>query len=119
MILILRYADPVGVYHQMPNRPGFREIHDFEELRVHRRLTAGNLYDVRVSFVAHDGVQHLLNQSQVTKLLALGPARRVTHRAAQLAVVTNLYQRKARVLLMAGAEAPIAAPSPFHRPVLN
>src|SRR5258708_38976300 len=103
----------------MPNRRGFREIHDFEELRVHGRLTAGNLYDVRVSFVAPDGVQHLLNQSQVTKLLALGPARRVTRRAAQVAVVTNLYQRKARGLLMVGAEAAIVGASPFHRRVVN
>ena len=34
------------------------EIEDLEELRVQRRLTTGNLHDVRMPFVGDDGIEH-------------------------------------------------------------
>ncbi len=102
-LFILRDANPIGVDHQMPDGPGLRHFHNLEKLRVHRRLASGNLYHVGMALIAHHCVEHLLNQSQVAKLLPLWPARGVAHRAAQVAVVTNLYQRQAGVLLMVRA----------------
>ena len=40
---------------------GLRPVEDGEEVRMDRGLAAGNLHDVRLTFVAHDGVDQPLD----------------------------------------------------------
>ena len=86
---------------------------------MHRGFTAGNLHHVGMALVADDGVQHLFNQRQVAKLLALWPARRVAHRTAEVAVVANLHQRQAGVLLVIRTQAAVVRASPLHWRVID
>jgi hypothetical protein len=74
----------------MPDRPRLGGVQHAKEIRMHRRLTAGDLDDVGLPFVADYGVEHALDLGHGPELLALGPAGRVADRAAQVAVVADL-----------------------------
>ncbi len=103
----------------MANGAGFCQFNDLEKFGMHRRLAARNLDDVRMAFVANDGIKHLFDQRQVAELLAFGPAGGVADRTAQIAVVANLDQSEAGVLLMVGTQATIIGASPFDRGVVD
>src|SRR5437016_3208468 len=49
---VLRNTHAVGVQHQMTDGARFGEVEDSEKVGMHGRLTAGDLDDVRVAFVA-------------------------------------------------------------------
>ena len=117
-LLVLRDPDAVRVDHQVPDRPRLCAIEHLEELRMDRRLAAGNLHDVGMALVAHDGVEHPLDVIERPVRLAVGAARRVADRAAQVAGVADLDEREARMLLVIGAEPAVVRTAPLHRRVV-
>ena len=70
-------------------------------------------------FVADHGIEHLFNLFQISELLALRAARSVTNGTAQIAVVANLDQRQAGMLLMIAAKATIIRAPPLDGSVVN
>jgi hypothetical protein len=74
---------------------------------------------VGMAFVADDRVQHLFNLRESAELLALGAAGGVADGAAQVAVVADLDQREAGVLLVVGAEAAVVGASPLDGSVVD
>ena len=90
-----------------------------EEIGVHRGLAAGELDYVGMAFVADDGVEHLFDLREGAELLALGAAGGVADGAAQVAVVADLDEGEAGVLLVVGAEAAVVGASPFDGSVVD
>src|SRR5256885_16675693 len=70
-------------------------------------------------FVADHGIEHFFNLFQIAELLALRAARGVTNGTAQIAVVANLDQRQAGMLLMIAAKAAVIRASPFDGGVID
>jgi hypothetical protein len=86
---------------------------------MHRRFATGELNYIGMAFVADHGVQHLFDLLEVPKLLAFGAAGGVADGTAQVAVITNLYEREAGVLFVVGAEAAVVRASPFDGSVVD
>jgi len=72
-----------------------------------------------MAFVANDGVQHLLDLREGAELLALGAAGGIADGTAEIAVVADLDEGEAGVLLVVGAEAAIIGASPFDGSVVD
>src|SRR5437667_2158879 len=70
-------------------------------------------------FVADHGIEHLFNLFQIAELLPLRAAGGVTNGAPQIAVIANLDQRQAGMLLMIAAKAAIIRTSPFDGSVID
>jgi hypothetical protein len=86
-------------------------------LRVQRRLTAGNLQQIRLAFAFDQQVEHRLDFGETA---LPGPVRRrigEADRASQVAVFVDLDQRQAAVLLVVGAEPAIVRAAPLDRGV--
>jgi hypothetical protein len=60
-VRLLRDPHPVRVHHQVLDRPLLGGVEDLPELRVDRRLAAGDLDDVGLAFVADYAVHHELD----------------------------------------------------------
>src|SRR5712691_954917 len=86
---------------------------------MYRGFTATDLHDVGLSFVAHDGVEHLLDERERAMLEPLGTARGVTHGTAQVAGVGDFDQREAGVLFVIGAQAAVVRAAPLYRRVVD
>ena len=104
---ILRDADPVCVQHHMPDRPGACSADDVKDPRVQRRLAAGDLQQVRLAFALDQQIEHALDLGE--RALTRTQRRRAgeTGRAGQIAVLVDLDQRQAAVLLVIRTEAAI------------
>ena len=111
-VRFLRDAQAVRVDHQVPDRPLLRRVEDREEIRMQRRLAAGNLHDVGLAFVGDDRVEHALDRRQIAKARAMRARLGVADRAAQVAVIGDLDQRQAAVLHVIGAQAAIVRTAP-------
>ena len=103
----------------MPNGARLGHLDNPKKIRMYGGLAAGELDYVGMAFVANDCVEHLFNLLQVAELLALGAAGGVADGTAQVAVVADLDEGEAGVLLVVGAEAAIVGASPLHRSVVN
>ncbi len=110
---ILRDAQAVGVDHQVADWPPFRRVEDVEELRVQRRLAAGDLHDVRLALVGDDGIEHALDRRHVAEARAMRAGVGVADRAAQVAVVGDLDQGQAAVLHVLRAQAAVVGAAPL------
>jgi hypothetical protein len=82
-------------------------------------LSTGELDDVRVTFIADDRIEHFFDLIEGTELLTLRAAGRVANGAAEVAVVANLDQSEAGVLLVVGAEAAVVGASPLDGGVVD
>src|SRR5438309_1858172 len=72
-----------------------------------------------MALVANHGIEHFFNLFQIAELLALRAAGGVTNGTAQIAVVANLDQRQAGMLLMIAAKAAVIRTSPFDGSVID
>src|SRR5437667_130896 len=70
-------------------------------------------------FITDHGIEHFFNLFQIAELLALRAAGGVTNGTAQIAVITNLDQRQAGMLLMIAAKATIIRAPPLDGSVVN
>ena len=96
-------SEAIGVDHEVTNRARLRLVEDAEEVRVNGRLAPRDLDYVRPALVLHNSIQHLDDVLEgAVVLMPLGSRGGVADGAAQVAVVGNLDQRQARVLLVAG-----------------
>ncbi len=57
-ILLASDAQAIGVDHDMADRAGAHRVQDREEVRMQRRLAAGDLHEVRLAFAGDQRVQH-------------------------------------------------------------
>jgi hypothetical protein len=66
-------GDPqaIGVDHHMADWLGAGERQDFEELRVQRRLAAGELNEVGLTLAGDDRIEHFVDRRQGQMLGAL------------------------------------------------
>src|SRR5579864_1518689 len=118
-ILFLCDADSVGVQHEMPDGTSLSHLHNLKKIRVHRGLSTGELDYIGMAFVADDCVQHFFDLLERAELVALRAAGGVADGTTQVAVIANLNQREAGVLLVVGAEAAVVGASPLHRRVVD
>src|SRR6476659_5204677 len=72
-----------------------------------RRLPAANLYDVGLSLIANDRVEHKLDLRHRSPLLALRRRARITDRTLQVAVIAHFDKRQATMLLVVRTETAI------------
>ena len=88
-------AHAVGVDHQVLDRAPPGQVEHLEELGMDGGLAAGDLDDVRLDLVAHHGVEHALDLVQGPEGRP-GPLAGVADRAAQVAGVGDLHERRRR-----------------------
>src|SRR5713226_4385446 len=103
----------------MADGPSFSELENGEEIGMYGGLTATDLHDVGLSFVAHDSVEHFFDERERAMLEPLRAARGVTHGATQVAGVGDLDEREAGMLLVIGAQAAVVRAAPLHRSVVD
>ena len=115
---VLGDAQAVGVDHEVADGAAAAGVQDLEELGVQGGLTAAELHHVRFALVGHDGVKHALQGGQVPHAAALGAALGIADGAAQVAVVRDLQQSQAAVLLMVRAEAAVVGAAVLHSGVV-
>ena len=110
---LLRDADAVGVDHGVADRPPPHRIEDGEELGMQGRLAARQLHQVRLAFARHQRVEHPLDrrERQVRGLLRRGIGE--AHRAGEIAVLVDLDQRQAGMLLVVGTEPAVERAAVF------
>ena len=118
-IFVFGDADAVRIHHQMADGAGLGHFHNLEKIWMDRGLAAGELDNVGMAFVADDCVEHFFDLIEGAELLALGAAGGVADGAAQVAVVADLDEREAGVLLVVGAEAAVVGASPFDGSVVD
>jgi len=82
-------------------------------------FSAGQLDYVGMPFIADYRVQHFFYLIESAELLALWAAFGIADGAAEVAVVADLDQCQAGVLLVVGAEAAVVWASPFDWGVVN
>ena len=70
-------------------------------------------------FITDHRIEHFFNLFQIAELLALRAAGGVTNGTAQIAVIANLDQRQAGMLLMIAAKATIIRAPPLDGSVVN
>ena len=107
----------VGVDHDMADRAGAHRIEDREEVGMQRWLAAGDLHQVRLAFARDQRVQHSFDLGQRREAR---PRRRgigKAHRAGQIAMLGDLDQRQAGMLLVVGAQAAIVGAAEFGMPL--
>ena len=109
----LRDPDAVGVDHGVADRPPPHRIENGEEIRMQGRLAARQLHQVRLAFARHQHVEHTLNsrEGQVRGLLRRGIGK--ADRAGEIAVLVDLDQRQAGMLLVVGAEPAVERAAEF------
>src|SRR5260370_36651969 len=103
----------------MADRPRLGEFENGEEFGMYGGFTAADLHDVGLSFVAHDGVEHFLDERERAMREALGTARGVAHGAAQVAGVGDLDERQAGMRLVIGAQATVVRAAPLYGSVVD
>src|SRR5690349_25017653 len=97
----------------MADRARAHSVKNFEEIRMERRLAAGDLDEVGLAFAFDQGVEHLLD---LRKRRERGARRRgfgKADRAGQVAVFGGLDQREARMLLVVAAESAVIGAAIF------
>ena len=110
---VLRDPEAVGVHHQVTDRRGLRTVEDREEIRVDRRLATGDLYDVGLPLIPDDRVDQPLNVVDRPVLRTRWAAACVADGALQVAMIGDLDERDARVLLMIGAQPAVIRTAPL------
>ena len=75
--------------------------------------------DIWMPFITDHGIEHFFNLFQIAELLALRAAGGVTNGTTQIAVIANLDQRQAGMLLMIAAKATIIRAPPLDGSVVN
>ncbi len=106
-IRILGDADAVGVQHHMADRPAPRRVQDLEDLWVQGRLAAGDLQQIRLAFALDQEVEHALDFGEAALPRAQRRRTGETGRAGEVAMLVDLDQCEAAVLLVVRAEAAI------------
>ncbi len=103
---VVGQPDAVGVDHHDVDRLGGGVLEDAQELGVDRRLAAGELKHLGAALDRDQPVDRA-DAFVVAQMNAARPARRVAHRAAQVARGRDLDQADAGVLLVLGAQAAV------------
>src|SRR5437868_1020350 len=80
--------------------PSARLIEDREEVRMQGRFTAGDLHQVRFALARDQGIEHARDRVEAEVLRFLRRGFGKAHRTGEIAVLVDLDQRQARVLLM-------------------
>src|SRR5262249_47377692 len=110
---LTRDSQAVGVDHHVPHRPRADEVEHLEELRMQRRLAAGNLHDVGVSLAPDQGVYPPLDGREREMLAARRRGVGEADRTGQVAMLVDLDQRQTRVLLVVGAQSAVVGTAEF------
>jgi hypothetical protein len=106
-IRLLRDADAIGVDHHVAHRPRAHRVEHGEELGMQGRLAARELHQVGLALAGDQRVHHAFDRRQRQVLAARRRGIGEADRAAEIAVLVDLDQRQARVLLVVRAEAAI------------
>src|SRR5579883_873249 len=61
---ILSQPQAVGINHQVLNGSGLNQIHHGKKVWMQRRFATAELHYLGFTFVGHDSIQHLLNDSE-------------------------------------------------------
>jgi hypothetical protein len=112
---VLRDAQPVGVQHQVADRPRGGLGEDIEELRMQRGLAPGDLHDVRLALARDDRVEHRADLVERPVQRAPRAGLRVADRALEVAVLVDLDERQARVLHVVGTQPAVVRAAVGHR----
>ena len=116
-ISIVGDLQAVRIEHQVLDRPCLGEVEDLEKFGMNRRFAPADLHHIRLAFISHHAIQHEFNLIQRTMCQSLRRAFAVADRAGEIALVGHFNQRKARVLLVIGAEAAVVGAAVFDRRV--
>jgi environmental stress-induced protein Ves len=87
-------------------------VEDGEEVRMQRRLAAGDLHDVGFAFVGDDCVEHALDGRQIAKAGSMRARLCVADRAAQVTVIGDLDQGQAAMLHVLWTQTAIVRTAP-------
>ena len=95
-------GDPhaVGVEHHMADRPALGRGDDLENLRMDRRLAAGELQQIGLAFAGDQRIHHPLDFGQWPVHVSLRRAIGKAHRTGQVAGLVDIDERQAGMLLM-------------------
>src|SRR5215813_6090101 len=99
----------------MLDRPPLGGVEDAEKLGMNRRLAAADLNDIRLALVADNAIEHELNLLEAAMRQTVRRGFAVTDRAGEIALVGDLDEREAGVLLMVGAEPAVVGAAVFDR----
>jgi hypothetical protein len=108
-LVVTRDTPPVRVNHHEADPARLGGLHEFDDLRVDRRLAAGKLDDFWRAFGPDEIVEHRLDFLE--RQAEAWAGRRKTQRAIHVAHAVDLDDPEARVLLMVGAEAAVVRAS--------
>src|SRR5262249_47549951 len=89
------------------DRPAARGTDDVEDLRMQRRLAAGELQQVRLALALDQEIEHALDLREAPGAGERGRGAREAGGAREVAVLVHLQDREAAVLLVIGAEAAV------------
>ncbi|GMO61228.1 hypothetical protein BwSG20_16410 [Bradyrhizobium ottawaense] len=112
-ILFAGDAQAVGVDHDVPDRAGAHRVQDREEIRMQRRFAAGDLHEIGLALACDQRVQHLLDCRERGKFRSCRRGFRKADRAGEVAVLGDLDQRQAGMLLVVGTETAIIGTAEF------
>ena len=106
-VRVLGDAQPVGVDHQVPDRPVLRHVDDGKDVGMDRRLAARQLQQVRLAFAFNERVHHCGDgfERQMRRLRRRGAGE--THGTFEIAGLVNLDDRQAGMLLVIRAQPAI------------
>src|SRR4051794_37613964 len=98
----------------MANRFALRELKNFQDLRMDGRFAAGNLHQIRLALAFDQGLEHRVyfGERAVARLLRRGVGE--ANRAGEVALVVDLDQREAGMLLVIGAKTAIVGAAAFR-----
>ena len=106
-ILVARDAHAVRVQHDVADRLRLRELQDLEDLRMDRGLAAADLHEIGQALALDERLQHRVDLGQAAVLGARGRGLGEAHRTGEIALLVDLDQREAGMLLVVGAQAAI------------
>lgn len=108
--LVFCDPDAVGIHHQIMKWPLLCSIKDLEEVRMNRRFPTRYLHHIRFSFVRTDRIEHGVDLIE-RFMIPSGIRACETDRTREIALISNLDDREAGMLLMIGTDSTVMGTS--------